>query len=173
MSARLALLVGAALMLGGCEIKSDIGKGCVLVRKATEQELKDHPELGKTRGMMESELRAGQDFISFGAVECEDLICVRDGDFDPELAAGSDLTKTAAKGYCSKACLADSLQNSCVVTDPEAVASVKDRMACRALLLDQKALEDLKANDPTTYANTFGDNNSPSFCAATPLPASN
>jgi hypothetical protein len=173
MSARLALLVGAALVLGGCEIKSDIGKSCVLVRKATEQELKDHPELGKTRNMMESELRAGQDFISFGSVECEDLICVRDSDFAPELASDADRTKTAAKGYCSKACVDDTLQNSCVVTDPDAVASVKDRMACRALLLDQKALEDLKANDPVTYRNTFGDNNSPSFCAAQPVSASN
>ncbi|HEX8438168.1 adventurous gliding motility lipoprotein CglC [Archangium sp.] len=173
MSARLALLVGAALVLGGCEIKSDIGKSCVLVRKATDQELKDHPELGKTRDIMESELREGQDFISFGSVECEDLICVRDGGFEPGLAAGTDLTKTAAKGYCSKACLDGALQNNCAVTDPAAVESVKDRMACRALLLDQKALEDLKASDPAAYSATFGDNNSPSFCAAESPPAGN
>ena len=33
MSARLALLMGAALLCGGCEVPSDIGKPCVLVKK--------------------------------------------------------------------------------------------------------------------------------------------
>jgi len=173
MSARLALLVGAALLCGGCEVSSDIGKPCVLVRKATAEELKANPSLGNTRSIMESELRAGQDFISFGSVECEDLICVRDTAYNPGLAAGTDLTKEAARGYCSMACVTDPLVNTCAVTTSEADANVKERMTCRALLLDQKALDDMRANDPVGYRRTFGDNNSPYFCAGTATTASN
>jgi hypothetical protein len=42
-------------------------------------------------------------------------------------------------------------------------------MACRALLLDQKALDDLRRDDPVTYRATFGANNSPYFCAGNPV----
>ena len=79
MSARLALLVGAALLSGGCKVTSDIGKPCVLVRKATQAE-KDADGC-RYQEILEGELQAGQDFISFGSVECEDLVCVRDADF--------------------------------------------------------------------------------------------
>jgi hypothetical protein len=170
MSARLALLVGAALLCGGCQVSSDIGKSCVLVRKATATELQEHPELGNTRSIMESELHSGEDFISFGSVECEDLVCVRDAGYKPELAADADPTKVAATGYCSKACVADPALNSCAVTSSEVEASLKERMTCRALLLDQKALDDLRANDPAAYHAMFGENNSPYFCAGA-LPA--
>ena len=54
------------------------------------------------------------------------------------------------------------------VTDPEASESVKNRMSCRALLLDQEALDNLRQSDPNAYRSTFGDNNSPYFCAGTP-----
>ena len=91
MSARLALLVGAALLSGGCEVASDIGKSCVLVRKATDTE-KAADGL-PYEDILESELQTGQDFISFGSVECEDLVCVRDASFIP--VAG----ETKAKGY--------------------------------------------------------------------------
>jgi hypothetical protein len=168
MSARLALLVAAALLCGGCEIKSDIGKRCTLVRKATAAEMQAEPERGKTRPILYSELKPGQDFISFGAVECEDLICVRDtGYSEPPEDDGR------ARGYCSKACLADPLQNSCVVNAADAEESVKDRMTCRALLLDQKAMDDMRTNDPVAYRSTFGDNNSPFFCAGAVESATN
>lgn len=171
MSARLALLVGAALLCGGCEVASDIGKPCVLVRKATAQEQQAEPDREPFRVIMENQLQAGQDFISFGSVECEDLVCVRDAAFDPKLAADADLAKEAAKGYCSKACVPPDnaqLQNPCAVNHPGADAQVKETMSCRPLLLDQKALDDLRANDPVTYRATFGDNASPNFCASKP-----
>jgi hypothetical protein len=173
MSSRLALLVGAALMCGGCAVSSDIGKTCVLVRKATKAEQEAEPTREPSRNIMESQLTPGQDFISFGSVECEDLVCVRDAHFDPKLAAGTDLTKVAATGYCSKPCLEDTLTtNNCAVTSSEALAEVKDRMACRPLLLDQQALDALRTSenpaDRALYSQLFGDNTSPSFCAATP-----
>ena len=168
MSARMALLVGVALLSGGCEVASDIGKPCVLVRKAPEAEQKAEPEREPYRDLMESDLQAGQDFISFGSVECEDLVCVRDADFQPALETEADLSKTAAKGYCSKACVPSDvqLQNPCAVNHPEAEAQVKETMSCRPLLLDQQALDDLRQNDPATYRATFGDNASPNFCAS-------
>jgi hypothetical protein len=169
MSARLALLVGAALVCGGCKVSSDIGKPCVLVRKATDAEQEAEPNGEPFRYIMESQLSAGQDFISFGSVECEDLVCVRDADFDPKLAATADKAKTPATGYCSTPCVqgADTtLGNSCAVTTTEAQAEVKERMTCRPMLLDQQALDALRSADRTTYRSYFGDNTSPAFCAA-------
>ncbi|HYO57283.1 adventurous gliding motility lipoprotein CglC [Archangium sp.] len=171
MSARLALLVGAALLSGGCEVASDIGKPCVLVRKATAAEQQAEPDREPFRDIYESQLQAGQDFISFGSVECEDLVCVRDAAFDPKLEATDNPATTQAKGYCSKACVPPDntqLQDPCAVNHPQAEAQVKETMSCRPLLLDQKALDDLRANDPATYRATFGDNASPNFCASKP-----
>jgi hypothetical protein len=170
MSVRLALLVGAALVCGGCKVSSDIGKTCVLVRKATAEEQKAEPDKEPFRYIMESQLTAGQDFISFGSVECEDLVCVRDADYDPQLEATADRTKVAATGYCSKPCVADTDNNAlttdaCAVTSDEALPSVKASMTCRAMLLDQQALDALRAADRTTYRTYFGDNTSPFFCA--------
>lgn len=41
-------------------------------------------------------------------------------------------------------------------------------MTCRALLLDQETLEALRAADENAYRQTFGENNSPFFCAGAP-----
>jgi hypothetical protein len=173
MSARLALLVGAALVCGGCEVSSDIGKPCVLVRKATKAELDAEPGSEPFRFIMESQLTQGLDFISFGSVQCEDLVCVRDANYDPKLTdeEKKDLSKVAATGYCSKPCVENSdtaLTNNCAVTTSEALPEVKERMACRPMLLDQQALDALRANDRATYRAYFGDNTSPAFCAVTP-----
>ncbi len=160
MSVRTALLMSATLLLGGCAVSSEIGKECLLVRKA-------NPDVEEEKGLRfvvvkEKEVAPNQDFISFGSIECEDLVCVRDADFprDPDQEA-------VAKGYCSKACVEGS--TSCEVKDTNGVVEgLKDRMTCRALLLDQETLEALRAADPTFYRQTFGDNNSPYFCAGTP-----
>lgn len=168
MSARLALLVGALLLCGGCEVSSDVGKPCVLLRKATTEEMELSPELGETRDILEGQLKAEQDFISFGSVECEDLVCVRHARYDPKLDPKLTLEEQAqlpAKGYCSKACVVDPLVNNCPVTTSDAEPDVADSMSCRALLLDQQALEELRRSDPAAYRATFGDNNSPYFCA--------
>ena len=162
MSSRLALLVSAVLLCGGCKVNSDIGKRCLLVKKAPAG------SDAESAPVLETDLSDGQDFISFGSLDCEDLVCVKDADMPLEKADNGQVL-----GYCSKPCVQDELVDPCPVTAPEALASGKDRMSCRALLLDQKALDDLRANDPATYRATFGDNNSPYFCAGTPVEGDN
>ncbi|HEX5751391.1 MAG TPA: adventurous gliding motility lipoprotein CglC [Archangium sp.] len=153
MSSRLALLVSAVLLCGGCKVNSDIGKRCLLVKKSTDPSRESDP-------VVVNDLSAGQDFISFGSLDCEDLVCVKDADMPVETADNGQVF-----GYCSSACVPDELVDPCPVTDPEAIESVKSRMSCRALLLDQQALDDLRQKDPATYRSYFGDSNSPYFCA--------
>ena len=151
MSTRLALLVSAVLLCGGCKVTSDIGKPCLLVKKGTGSD---------SAPVTVSDLRSGQDFISFGALDCEDLVCVKDANMPTQLAENGQVI-----GYCSKACVAET-QGTCDVTATEADASVKNSIACRPLLLDQQALDELRASDRAAYRATFGDNTSPYFCAA-------
>ncbi|WNG45750.1 adventurous gliding motility lipoprotein CglD [Archangium minus] len=164
MSARLALLVGAALLCGGCEVPSDIGKPCVLVKKSTTGQKFDPVTL--------ADIGAGdKDFISFGSLDCEDLVCVRDANSPIQTSGEGDALRVL--GYCSKSCVptddgAPQLQDFCAVNHPEASADVKERMSCRALLLDAEALEYMRKNQPEEYRATFGENASPYFCAATP-----
>ena len=155
MSSRLALLVSAVLLCGGCKVNSDIGKPCLLVKRGTTGT--------ESAPVVVRDLSEGQDFISFGSLDCEDLVCVKDADMELDVADNGQV-----RGYCSKPCVQDEFVDPCAVTDPQALDSVKNRMSCRALLLDQKALDDLRQNDPVTYRATFGDNNSPYFCAGAP-----
>ncbi|HZI08822.1 MAG TPA: adventurous gliding motility lipoprotein CglC [Myxococcus sp.] len=166
MSVRTALLMSATLLLGGCAVSSEIGKPCTLVRKATADEEQQFGR--KFMPILEHEVAPRQDFISFGSIECEDLVCVRDEDFPRALNDDGSVNGNAeARGYCSKACVEDS--SACEVTDTSGVQEdLPGRMACRALLLDQDTLEALRASDEDFYRRTFGENNSPYFCAGTP-----
>jgi hypothetical protein len=159
MSLRHAILLSAAVLLGGCEVTTELGRPCFLVRAATEAELK----AGSTRAvrMKERDLTAGQDFISFGSAECDDLICVRDSAY-----VGSTDPNEDAQGYCSRDCVQGG--SACTVTDTEVPAALRERMSCRALLMDNDALARLKAADPETYRKTFGENDSAYFCAGLP-----
>lgn len=156
MSPRLAILLSAAFLLGGCEVVTELGKPCFLVRKATDAEL----AAGSARAvpLKEKELTKGQDFISFGAADCEDFVCVRDAD-----TPGDSNPEAVALGYCSRPCAEGG--NSCQVTNSEAVSGLSERMTCRALLMDDAALARLKASDPETYRKTFGTQTSSTFCA--------
>ncbi|QRK04671.1 adventurous gliding motility lipoprotein CglD [Archangium violaceum] len=163
MSARLALLVGAALLCGGCEVPSDIGKPCVLVKKSTKEGEKSDPVTLEDIG------EGDKDFISFGALDCEELVCVRDANSPIQTSGEGDGLRVL--GYCSKACVpsddgAPQIQSPCAVNHPEASAEVKASMSCRPLLLDQQALDYMRANSPEEYRATFGENSSPYFCAA-------
>ena len=157
MSVRLALLVGAALLCGGCEVPSDVGKPCVLVKRSTT-------EAGKSQPVVEADIQLDQDFISFGSLDCEDLICVRNA--GSTLQTSGEGTERRVLGYCSKPCVSGTLQDACAVNHPEATEVARTGMACRALLLDQQALDDLRAKDPAGYRATFGDNASPFYCAS-------
>ena len=99
MSVRSALFLSAALLASGCEVTSELGKPCTLVRKATPEE---RPAGVRSTPVLESEIAPNQDFISFGSMDCEDLICVRDADVpsatrDPE-RAGPGLLQQGVRG---------------------------------------------------------------------------
>ena len=168
MSVRTALLMSAAMLLGGCSVSSEIGKECTLVRKASPEE---EAEFGqKFMAILEKEVAPKQDFISFGSIECEDLVCVRDAAFPRALNDDGTVNQNAeAKGYCSKECVEGST-SACEVKDTSGVLEgLPERMGCRALLLDQDTLEALRSSDEAFYRRTFGENNSPFFCAGAPV----
>ncbi|NTX04196.1 adventurous gliding motility lipoprotein CglD [Myxococcus sp. CA051A] len=163
MSVRAAFLVSTALLLGGCKVSSEIGKPCTLVRKALPEE--NSPT--KTMPVLESEVADRQDFISFGSVECEDLICVRDQDYPRARTEDGAVNPTApAMGYCSKPCIDGASSDACEVKDTSDVnPDLPGRMTCRSLLLDEDTLDALRSADEDFYRRTFGENNSPFFCA--------
>ncbi len=155
MSPRLVVLLSVALLAGGCDVTTQLGKQCVLVKKPSAEE---QAQGIRSKPVLEGEIATKQDFISFGATDCEDLICVRDA----ELPRNPD-QNAPALGYCSQECVEGS--STCVVSGSDVDQALKDRMTCRSLILDQASLEQLKRDDPVAYRNTFGETNSPYFCA--------
>jgi hypothetical protein len=135
----------------------------VLVRKATAEE---QTATGKKAiGIKESELVQGQDYVSFGALDCDELelTCVRDANH--RSSATADDPNPDAKGYCSQACVEDS--STCEVLGDNVAPGIQGRpMTCRSLALDPASLEALKRSDPVAYRQTFGENSSAFFCAA-------
>jgi hypothetical protein len=159
MSARLALLLmGTALLCGGCEVPSDTGKPCGLVKKDPND-----PTGQGAIPITPNDIRINQDFISFGAVECENLACVRTAGTELQTSGEGDAIQVL--GYCSTPCNVGSATD-CTVTSPQTAEDVKATLACRPLLLDELALADLKKNDPDTYRGIFGENESANFCAS-------
>ncbi|MBN9683850.1 MULTISPECIES: adventurous gliding motility lipoprotein CglC [unclassified Corallococcus] len=159
MFVRTALFLSAALMLGGCDVTTELGKPCQLVRRATDQEREAQGR--KFVEIQEKDIAVDQDFISFGSLDCEDLICVRD-DQSPR----SDNPEAFALGYCSKECV-QGTTTGCEITRTvgDVEEGLKERMTCRPLLLDQDTLDAIKIADEGFYRRTFGENNSPYFCA--------
>ncbi|RKG58630.1 gliding motility protein [Corallococcus sp. AB011P] len=159
MFVRTALFLSAALMLGGCDVTTELGKPCQLVRRATAEEQEKQGR--KFMEIQEKDIAVDQDFISFGSLDCEDLICVRD-----DLSPRSDTPEAFALGYCSKECV-QGTTTGCEITRTvgDVPEGLKERMTCRPLLLDQDTLDAIKVADESFYRRTFGENNSPYFCA--------
>lgn len=159
MKPRLVLALMTFSLASACDVVSEVGKPCVLVRKARA----DDPVAPGTKAfpMKESEVNAsGQDFVSFGSVGCEELICVRDAAF-PKSENGD----SPAQGYCSDECIVGSSTDTCKVTDGDALPTVKSRMTCRSLVLDPETLAALQLSDPASYKRIIGTNRSSTFCA--------
>jgi hypothetical protein len=152
---RLAVFLSGALLASGCEVTTQLGKPCVLVKRPSDAEAAQGI---RSKPVLESEIAPKQDFISFGSTDCEDLICVRDAE-----APRDQDPNAAAQGYCSQECVEGA--STCEVTDSSVDQTLRDRMTCRSLILDQASLERLKKDDPVTYRATFGETNSPYFCA--------
>lgn len=132
----------------GCTPQSDLGTPCVLKRRAPD---------GGTADILEREVTAGKDFVSFGAIECEDLVCVRDAN-----TSGTGNPDQAASGFCSRPCVQTA--TSCR-TGNNSIDDGPEPYACRPLLLDEDTLARIRQNDPEKYERYFGDTQSPYFCA--------
>ena len=145
-------LLAALALPSACRVNTDLGRSCQLVKK--------NPDGGSTSvPIVEADLpSANKDFISFGATECEELVCVRDA-----YVARTGVATAPATGYCSRACVANSTiacpaANAADDTDPAR------KLSCRALLLDEQTLGAICTNDPGT-CQQLGDTRSPYFCA--------
>jgi hypothetical protein len=143
-------VVLAAAAASGCRPPTDLNRPCELIRPA--------PDGGTPIPLLESEVQAAvgrnKDFIAFGQVTCDDLICVRDADYVNQSDAGVDGGARVALGYCSRSCLPAA---GCPSSDP-ALDQGSTRLNCRPLLLDQRSLAGLDAGD-------LGAVRDPYFCA--------
>jgi hypothetical protein len=143
-----------ALVMTGCT-NTDIGDPCVLVKKdPTDTDPSDG-----TRSIPikwdEIKDRQQQDFISFGATECEDLVCVLSTGHWP--SNWSNDLNAAAVGECSTQCSGQGAQGACVTGD-NSIDSSPDAFTCRALVLDPEVLAAKRLEDPSFPQ-------SPYFCA--------
>lgn len=157
-----ASLVLAVLSTGlvGCRQVTDLGTTCTLVRKGDTEDQAFAP-------LLNSEIKVGQEYISFGAVECEHWACVRDADFD----AGNVEPGDPAQGYCSAPCIPQDGAalpgtGTCVPADaadedPES----PNFLTCRSVSIDPELLALYREADPEGYRRNFGDSTTPFYCA--------
>jgi len=149
----------ALLALLGCQDSTDLGKGpCHLVKQGPD---------GGPVDVMVSELTLNKDFLSFGAVECEDLVCVLDKQGVSAVLAQAvsnpAVLSNPALGYCSRACV----QGSSTTCTPQFDDQQNDpalAMSCQQLVLDQATIAAICQN-PAKCAAYFDNNRSPFFCA--------
>ncbi|MGZ3445395.1 MAG: adventurous gliding motility lipoprotein CglC [Myxococcaceae bacterium] len=159
--ARVLLVVASAVALSmmACKADTDLGKpACHL--------LKSGPDGGAVNVIV-AELSAGKDFLSFGSVECEDLVCVLDSSSVSRLlsqaTANPAVLSDPATGYCSHACAQGSTsgctpQFEDLQNDPSLV------MGCRALVLDDDTIAQI-CKDPAKCQQYFNNTRSAFFCA--------
>lgn len=146
--------VAVGVLLSGCKAQTDLGKPCILVKKDPND---TDPSNGiQSIPIKESEITPGKDFVSFGATDCEDLVCVRDAN-TPAGDPNADAT-----GFCSRSCV-QTIPDSCDTGD-DTIDKAKT-YTCRSLILDEETLAAIKQNDPEKYRKYFGDTQSPYFCA--------
>lgn len=157
----LTALVCVATLATGCKVQTDLGAPCTLVRRDPADT--DSSDGVNSIPILESEVTTGTadglDYISFGATECEDLVCVRDKSFVSARDKGSP-----AEGYCSKPC-EPSLVNQCPPANEADATDPVRQLNCRPLLLDEETLTALRERDPAKYKAYFGETTTPNFCA--------
>lgn len=146
--ASLALLL---LVTVGCKVQTDLGTPCRMWKRAPD---------GGRDPLLEGQIKAGRDFIAFGSVDCEDLVCVRDKNYVPDGGMADQ-----AKGYCSKPCVQS--ESACPPADDADLKVPSRKLYCRPLLLDSETLS-LICDNPDGGAakclEAFGNTSSPDFC---------
>lgn len=150
----LACCLFAGAIVAGCTCgSSDLNGQCHLVRLGPDGgslDLREYeiPDGGKT------------DFISFGATDCQDLVCLRSSG-DPR---NSD-PNAVALGYCSTPCNALSRSNQCQSASGAQDQDPKTRLSCRPILLDQITIDAICTADAGACLQYFANTRSPYFCA--------
>lgn len=147
------VLVVVAGGILGCPPTSDLGKPCQMPRRTdagvtflTEKEV---------RARTGTASNATRDFLAFGSLDCDDLLCVRDATFTTD--AGDD---AVAYGYCSKPC---DVGAACPSYDSKLDDRGDTRLNCRPLLLDEQTLEAI--NQDPNARKLINNVKSPLFCA--------
>lgn len=137
----------------GCPPSTDRGRECSMPRRTdagttflTEKEV---------RARTGTASNATRDFLAFGSLDCDDLLCVRDATYVTD--AGED---AVAKGYCSNPC---DVGAACPSFDPELDKRGDTRLNCRPLLLDEQTLEAI--NQDPAARKVLNNVKSPYFCA--------
>jgi hypothetical protein len=151
------ILLGA--MLFACTTNTDLGEACNMVKSLPD---------GGVTFVVVGDLSAGKDFVSFGATECDDLVCVVDqASASVQLSqaqrdAGTSL-QSAAIGYCSVVCVQGS-NSTCTpqFDDQQSIPGLA--MTCRELVLDPALIASI-CQDPVQCQEFFGSNRSSFFCA--------
>ena len=156
------LLAGAVLLCGvlaACSSNTELGKPCNMVKALPD---------GGVTAVVVGDLSAGKDFVSFGATECEDLVCVVDQAAvsqqlsEAQRDAGTSLASPAT-GYCSRACVQGN-DSTCTpqYNDEQNIPGMA--MTCRQLVLDPSIINEI-CKDPVKCQEFFGSNRSSFFCA--------
>ncbi len=148
----LFLAVLATLAVTGCRVQTDLGAPCLMVKK-------DPTGTQTSVPITEGEVTSGRDFISFGAMECDDFVCVRDASSTRPSGATDS---TPATGYCSRGC---EQNEACPAANPEDDKIEALKLTCRALLLDTETINLLCREDEAQCRRIFGETRTPYFCA--------
>lgn len=149
----LALIALAASAFAGCRVPSDLGVDCRLVRKDPSDSTGK-----KFLYLTEGDIKPNKDYLSFGSVECEDLVCVRDAAYTRPNAAATD----QALGYCSRNCVQGT---TCPAANEADDKDPVKRLNCRPLLLDEVTLAAICQAEPQKCTDKIGNTKTPYFCA--------
>lgn len=149
----LAALLASSFFFLACPPRGDLGNPCKMPRRTD----------AGTTNLTEKEVRARtgtaanatRDFLAFGSIDCDDLLCVRDATYASD--AGDD---AEALGYCSKPC---DIGAACPSSNPDDDMRGDRRLNCRPLLLDEQTLEAI--NQDPAARRILNNVKSPYFCA--------
>lgn len=133
----------------GCAETGDIGRPCFMVKSDGD---------GGTAPITEGEIDLNRDVISFGALECDQFICVRQ-----RYAPAGTNPDAPAVGTCSDTCVQGSA-DACRGLFPEADLTAGE-FTCRALMLDEESLNAICDADPVLCERLLGGNDTPYYCA--------
>ncbi len=158
MLARSLIVSLAVALLVGCTPATDLGSPCQMVKRDPNVD-------GGRLFIKNSEIKVGanKDFISFGATQCENFVCVRDADYP--VPDGGFVPDEIASGYCSDHCAPGA---ACPAQNGNDDNDARLRLTCRPLLLDTETLALICNGSPEDRAKCkayFGNTSKPDFCA--------